>query len=208
MDFLKEILMKFKPIYFYGIIITALIIVLVIISQQDNKIEKNDDVTLNEQQMPQDDIHSQFRNEGNAPGKENLSEEYHKKLAELKEAVDANPNDTLALKQYADYLAAAHQLDEAINAYTQILNVDPSRIDILFNLSFIYYNERNLDKADELNNKVLKLIPDNVQALYNKGAILATRGNKEQAKEIWTKIVEEFPESETKELARQSLNQL
>jgi len=201
--------MKFKPLYFYGAVLFAVVIMLFIVSQQDDKQEPIKNDIVNTQEMPQDNVHSQFRNESNdSPNKENLSEEYHQKLAKLKNTVVQNPGDTLAMRRYADYLAASHKNDEAVANYGKILEIDPLRIDILFNLSFLYYNLGNMDKADEYNNRVLKLEPDHESALYNKGAISATRGDTETAREIWNRIVKDFPESETTALAKQSLERL
>ncbi|RLC49350.1 MAG: hypothetical protein DRI23_09395 [Candidatus Cloacimonadota bacterium] len=201
--------MKFKPLYFYGFVLVAAVIILIVVSQQDNGEKKLSDNKISTEEMPQDDVHSQFRSESNdSPNKENLSEEYHQKLAELKNTVEQNPDDTLAMRRYADYLAASHKNDEAVANYVKILEIDPSRIDILFNLSFLYYNLGNMDKADEYNNRVLKLEPEHVSALYNKGAISATRGDTETAREIWIRIVKDFPESETTTLAKQSLERL
>ncbi len=200
--------MKFKPLYFYGAVLFTVVIVLIIVLQQDDKQEAIKNDIVNKQEMPQDDIHSQLGTGDDSPGEQNVSEEYHKKLEDLRKAIEQNPGDTLAIRQYADFLAAAHQNDEAVSNYLKILKIDPSRTDILFYLSFIYYNQRNLDKADEYNNSILKLEPDNVQALYNKGSIFATRGDLEQAREIWNRIIVEFSESETSALAKQSLERL
>jgi tetratricopeptide (TPR) repeat protein len=201
--------MKFKPLYFYGAVLIAVVIILIVVTKQNDKQEDLSNNKMSTEEMPQDDVHSQFRNESDdSPSKENLSEEYRQKLAGLKKTVEQNPRDTLAIRNYADYLAAAHQNDEAVSNYIKILEIDPSRIDILFNLSFIYYNAGNMDKADEYNNRVLKLEPKHVSALYNKGAISATRGDKETAREIWNRIVNDFPESETTALAKQSLERL
>jgi len=201
--------MKFKPLYFYGLVLVAAVIILIIVTRQNDKKIEQRDIKISTEDMPQDDVHSQFRNQDDSsPSKENLSEEYHQKLTELKKTVEQNPGDTLAIRQYADYLAAAHQNDEAVSNYSKLLEIDPSRIDILFNLSFIYYNAGNMDKADEYINRVLKLEPKHVSALYNKGAISATRGDTETAREIWNRIVNDFPESETTALAKQSLERL
>ena len=201
--------MKFKPLYFYGTILIAVVLILVFVTQQNDKQEELSDNKISQEEMPRDDVHSQFRNQNDSsPSKENLSEEYHQKLTELKKTVEQNPGDTLAIRQYADYLAAAHQNDEAVSNYSKLLEIDPSRIDILFNLSFIFYNAGNMDMADEYINRVLKLEPKHVSALYNKGAISATRGDTETAREIWNRIVNDFPQSETTALAKQSLERL
>ena len=201
--------MKFKPIYLYGVLFVLAAVVLIIVSQQSNEPGINPTEFNSEGELPDDEIHNPFKSEGsNAPSKDNVSQSYREKLAELKKAVEENPDDTLAIKNYADFLTAAHQFDEAIMNYKKILNVDPGRIDINFSLSIIYYNMGELAKAEELNNNVLKADPENLMALYNLGAIAATQGNKERAKEFWNKIVQKDPDSDTGKLAKKSLEML
>ena len=174
--------MKFKPIYLYGLIALAAVIVLIIISVQENS-NTSDKTLNNEQVIPNDDVHKQLKNQKNSsPGKENVSEEYRKRMAELKDAVDKNPSDTLAMRNYADFLSASHKMHEAIQYYEKILNVNPKRADIYFSLAIIYYNKQDLVKCEEVNNKVLSFDPSNQMALYNLGAIAATQGNREKAK--------------------------
>jgi tetratricopeptide (TPR) repeat protein len=200
--------MKFKPIYLYGLIALAAVIVLIIISVQENS-NTSDKTLNNEQVIPNDDVHKQLKNQKNSsPGKENVSEEYRKRMAELKDAVDKNPSDTLAMRNYADFLSASHKMHEAIQYYEKILNVNPKRADIYFSLAIIYYNKQDLVKCEEVNNKVLSFDPSNQMALYNLGAIAATQGNREKAKEYWNKVVTINPESETAKLAAESLGKL
>jgi tetratricopeptide (TPR) repeat protein len=200
--------MKFKPIYLYGIIAVVAIIVLIIVGTQESSITGQAPVTDN-QKMPDDDVHKQLKNPGgNTPGKENVSEEYRKKLAELKEAVDSDPSDTLAMRNYADFLAASHKMNEAIPYYEKILEVNPKRADIYFSLALIYYNKQDFLKCEEANIKVLSFEPKNQMALYNLGAIAATQGKKDKAKEFWNKVISINAQSETGKLAQESLSKL
>ena len=200
--------MKFKPIYLYGLIALAAVIVLVIVSVQENS-TTTDETLNNEQVMPDDDVHKQLKNQMNtSPGKENVSEEYRKRMAELKDAVDKNPSDTLAMRNYADFLSASHKMNEAIQYYEKILSVNPKRTDIYFSLALIYYNKQDLVRCEEVNNKVISFDPKNQMALYNLGAIAATQGNKEKAREYWNKVVSINSESETAKLAAESLGKL
>lgn len=200
--------MKFKPIYFYGIIVIVSIIVLFFVSTQNSN-EPNEISTSNDQKMPDDDVHKQLKNPGgNTPGKENVSEEYRKKIAELKEAVDKNPSDTLAMRNYADFLSASHKMNEAIPYYEKILNINPKRADIYFSLALIYYTKQDLAKCEELNNNVLSFEPKNQMALYNLGAIAATQGRTDKAKQFWNKVISINSESETGKLAKESLSKL
>jgi tetratricopeptide (TPR) repeat protein len=200
--------MKFKPIYLYGILAIAAITILIVVGIQESNILTEVPVT-NDQTMPDDDVHKQLKSPGGKmPGKENVSEEYRKKLAELKKTVDSNPSDTLAMRNYADFLSASHKMNEAIQYYEKILKVNPKRADIYFSLAIIYYNKQDLVKCEEANNKVLSFDPSNQMALYNLGAIAATQGKREKAKEYWNKVVSINAESETGKLAKESLGKL
>src|SRR3972149_4038689 len=182
-----RIKMKFKPIYFYGILVVAALVLLIVVGIQESS-DSTDVSIANNQAMPDDDVHKQLKNQtGNTPGKENVSEEYRKKLAELKEAVDKNPSDTLAMRNYADFLSASHKMNEAISYYEKILEINPKRADIYFSLALIYYNKQDFAKCEEANNKVLSFDPKNQIALYNLGAIAATQGKTDKAKEMWNK---------------------
>jgi len=200
--------MKFKPIYLYGAIAVIAVAVLIVVVIQD-KSNSNQPAVTDEQMMPNDDVHNQLKNQtSTSPGKENVSEEYRKKLAELEQAVNENPTDTLALRQYADYLTASHKMDEAISYYEKILTADPKRSDVHFSLAVIYFNKQNFDKCDNENEKVLEYDPQNQMALYNLGAVAATRGLKAKAKDYWNKVISINENSETAHLAKESLSKL
>ena len=200
--------MKFKPIYLYGIIVLVSIIVLVFVSIQSSDEPKEVAIGQN-QNMPDDDVHKQLKNQvSTPPNKENVSEAYREKMAELKAAVDKNPKDTLALKNYADFLSASHKMNDAITYYNKILQVDSKRNDIHFALALIYYNKQDFAKCEDENKQVLSYDPKNQMALYNLGAIAATRGEMVKAKDFWNHVIEINSESETGKLAKESLGKL
>jgi len=200
--------MKFKPVYLYGVIVVAAIVILIIIGQQNAPDQQNPHMSSN-QTMPEDDIHKKLFEQGNTPPtKENVSDEYRKRLAELKEAVEKNPKDTVAMKNYAEYLAAAHNMAEAIDLYEKIITIDPKRTDIHFALSIIYFTKKDLLRSEAENNKVLSYDPNNQMALYNLGAITATKGDLANAKEYWNKVIKIDAESETGKLAKESLEKI
>jgi tetratricopeptide (TPR) repeat protein len=200
--------MKFKPIYLYGAVALIAIAILIIVAIQENS-NSTDIILSDEQVMPDDDVHKQLKNQmNNSPGKENVSEEYRKRLTELKEAVDKNPSDTLAMRNYADLLSASHKMNEAIPYYEKIIEINPKRADIYFSLALIYYNKQDFVKCEELNNKVLSFDQKNQMALYNLGAIAATQGKMDKAKEYWNKVISINAQSETGKLAKESLSKL
>ncbi|HMU42277.1 MAG TPA: tetratricopeptide repeat protein [Ignavibacteriaceae bacterium] len=199
--------MKIKPLYIYGSIAVIAILVLIVLTQSNSS--DSSSTNISNKQMPQDSIHSGLGNPtAENPTKDNVTENVKHKLEMLKKAVDDNPNDTLKIREYADFLAAAHKQLDAIQYYERILQINPKRTDIYFSLSFIYYNNQNFTKAEELTNKILSYDKKNVQALYNLGAISASIGNKEKAKKIWENLLSEFPNSEVSDLTKTSLSQL
>lgn len=200
--------MKFKPVYFYGLIAIAALVILIIVGVQEYSNTPPSSIT-NEQTMPDDDVHKQLRNPANtSPGKENVSEEYKKRVATLEEKISNNPADTAAMKEYADLLSASHKMMDAITYYEKILTIDSKRSDIYFSLALIYYNKQDFVKCEELNDKVLSYDPQNQMALYNLGAIAATQGDFSKARKFWNKVISINPESETGKLAEESLGRL
>lgn len=208
MDFLGDIKMKFKPIYLYGVIALAVIVTLLVVSQSSNTDEKvKGDIT--NKQMPMDDVHKKLNNGMmQDPSGSNVSEEAKHKIEVMKKDVDANPNDTLKMREYADFLAAAHKPDDALLYYQKILDKDKRRKDIYFSITYIYYTKGDLVKAEDVTKTMIKLFPADPMANYNLGAIEATKGNKDKAREIWTKLIEENLDNETTELAKNSINRL
>lgn len=199
--------MKFKLAYLYVVLGLGVIVTLFYLSRNDtSKVENNG---IAGEQVPNDEVHKGLQDPTKQnPSKSNVSAEVYQKMEALKKDVDANPNDTSRMKAYADFMTAAHKPDEALPYYEKILNSNPKRNDILFNLAMIYYNKQNLDKAEEYTSLILKNNKNNTQAMYNLGAIAAGKGEKERAKEIWNKLVTDYPNDEVTQLAKSSLEKL
>ena len=207
MDFLGDNKMKFKPMYLYGIVALIAIVTLIIVSQTSSDEKTNIDITNKE--MPRDNVHQNL-NKGmmQDPSGSNVSEEVKHKIEVMKKDVDANLNDTLKIREYADFLAAAHKPEEALVYYQKIIDKDKTRKDVFFAITFVHYTKGDFVKAEEVTLKMLQLFPGDPMVRYNWGAIEATKGNKEKAREIWTKLIKDNPDDKTSELARGSLNKL
>lgn len=197
--------MKFKPLYAYLSLVAILVVLLIVFTQKNNSNIPSRDRA--DQEMPNDDIHKGLKN-GESPSRSNVSADILHKMEELKKEAEENPNDTLKIKEYADFLSEAHQPDDAIKYYQKILKVNPKRTDILFSLAFIYYNKHEYDKSEEFTNKILSFDKNNTLALYNLGAISATKGDKNKAKDIWNGIINKYPNSEAAKTAQESLSHL
>lgn len=207
MDFLGG-KMKFKWVYVYpiAIILTVIILLKTTADKKTVKVIKND---IANKEMPNDDVHKGLNNPASIPpNKQNVSSSVFERLEELRKEAEENPHDTLKLREYADFLVAAHKPDEAITYYEKILKIVPKKKEILFALSVVYYNKHDFEKAENMTNKIIQIDPKDSQALYNLGAINASKGNKIKAKEIWEKIIKEFPNSSSADLAKSALTLL
>ncbi len=201
--------MKFRPIYIYLLGIVLAVAVFFFISQDSGTSVAPSQSEIANKQIPQDDIHKGLQNpNGQAPGKDNVSDMVIKHLDMLKKAVDESPNDTLKLREYADFLAAAHKQDQAIEFYNRILKVNPKRTDIIFSVAYINYTNNKFDEAEKMLNRVLSYDKNNLQAYYNLGAIAYSSGNKDKAKQIWTKLAKDHPKTEMGDMAKKSLEQM
>lgn len=197
--------MKISPIYIYGTIGVLAILFLILFAQPEG--EKK--ITELKRQMPDDDIHRDLQNPFSpSPGRDNVSEQTKHILEEMKKAVDANPDDTAAIREYADFLLAAHKPQEALTYYQQIINKDQRRPDILLSIAYVHFNNQNYDKAEEFVRRSLTIDKNNTDAIYNLGAILATKGEKDKAREVWEDLIKRFPGTEISQLAKSSIERM
>jgi tetratricopeptide (TPR) repeat protein len=194
--------LKIKTPYIYLSAIVVIILGLVFYSQIEKSPAEGNQVS---EQMPDDEVHRNLKKQHDQFG---LKEEAKKMLEEYEKSLKENPNDTAKMREYADFLAMAHKIDEAQKYYEKILSMDKKRKDIMINLSTIFYNKGELDKAAQLTNDILKIDKNDLSAIYNLGVIEATRGNYDKAKKHWEKIVNEFPNSDLAPLASKSLGRL
>ena len=185
----------------------AVVVILLVFTQTGKEEKLNVDIT--NKQMPMDNVHKNLTNGSmNNPNIAKISEEVKQKLEALKKDVEANPKDTLKMREYAKLLVVAHQPEEALVYYKKILEKDKSRKDIYFAMTFVYYSTRNLAKAEEVTLQMQKLFPNDPMVNYNVGVIEVNKGNKGKAREIWTKLIKDFPTDKTAELAKNSLKKL
>jgi tetratricopeptide (TPR) repeat protein len=199
--------LKFKPIYLYTGILIIIAIFLIIVTQSQPT-NKNTKVDITSKQMPKDNLHKNLGMQEQSPSSSNVNDEVFKKLQILKERADSKPTDTLKIREYADFLSAAHKPEEAIIYYEKILGIDKKRKDIYLSITFDYYNQGKLEKAEEITGQMLKIFPNDPMATYNLGAIEAAKGNKNKAREIWTKLISTNPNDKTAILAKNSINKL
>lgn len=199
--------MKIKPIYFYLGAFVIFIGALIIFSNVTKESSGANQSGMNGQ-MPTDEIHSGMRSkEGGGPSKNDLRKDAVDKMNQLKAEVEKNPRDTAKVRMLADMLSA-HEPDQAIAYYENILKIDNKRTDILLQLTFSYYNKGDLKKAVEYNNKVLAVDKNNLFALYNSGGLAQAQGDKQKAIKIWKEIAGKYPKTEVGHIAGEAAKQL
>ncbi len=198
--------MKIKPLYIYISSIILVVIIVVVFTTINSNSEMP---AVADQQMPQDDVHKGLQSPSSGmPSKVNVSQDIITKMETLKKEIEQNPNDTLKVREYADFLGMAHKPQDAVKLYNTILNKDPKRIDIYLKLTLLYYTQRDLDRAEESTKTILKYDSQNLEALYNLGVISAAKGDKEEAKEIWNNLIIKHPNTQAANFAKESLERL
>jgi tetratricopeptide (TPR) repeat protein len=196
--------MKIKPAYLYISVFLIILLALVIF---DSNSSKSSDTSNSS--MPKDEVHKTIiSNSKKEPSGSNVSSEVFNKMNILEKMVNENPNDTAKIKEYADFLTAAHKQDKAIELYNKILTKDYARIDILSRLSILFFNKNDFITSKNYIEKIIKIDPNNTEALYNFGVIEARTGNIANAKVQWENLTKKFPNTEMARKAMESLNQL
>jgi len=198
--------MKIKPIYMYGIIF-VIIIAAIVFTSTNNSVEKSEVISPNsEMGMPNDSIHSGITGVAkDTPNKSNVSSEFWTKLEESKAEFEANPNDTVLIKNYALLLGMSHQTEKALELYEKILSINPKRVDILLAEGLAYFNSKDYIMAETVTKRIIQLNKNNLEAKYNLGVIKATKGDKEGAKQIWEEISKNNTDHEIGKLATSSI---
>jgi tetratricopeptide (TPR) repeat protein len=196
---------RFKPIYLYLIAIGAIIFGIIVFSNSATKNEMN---IGNSEKMPNDSIHRQTPGSGDIPSGMNVSIEAKNQIENLRREYERNPADTLKAREYADFLTMAHQFEKALPIYHDILSQDSKRIDVLLQLTYIYFNNGELEKADLYTQKILVISKDHQLGLYNSGSIAATRGENQKAIKIWEGIIKKFPNTDIAKISEESIKQV
>ncbi len=204
--------MKIRPFIIYIVLFVIVIVVIVMIDSNDtntNNPKITEDINRNGTVMPQDSIHKGLTAPGSAaPSESNVKKSVFEKMKKMEEAVKNNPNDTLKIKEYAEFMAAAHQPEKAIIYYNKILQKDPKRIDILLDLTSIYFGLKKFSEAEKVTNNILKINPKNSAANYNLGVLKAVEGKKEEARKIWQSVISKYPNTNAARMAKNSLEKL
>ncbi len=196
--------MKIK--YFYLLIALLSIIFFIYITRNEKDIEIDKRTMKNPHtQIPNDSIHKDLFSKSN-PSRENVSQEFKKKLQDLENKYHSSPDDLNTGIELGDLYLAAHQNEKAITIYEKFKNKLPK--ETLFNLTLAYYNLKNYSKAEEITKFILKKYPDEYRAKFNLASIKAAIGEKEIAKKLWNEIIQKYRDTDEAKKAKIFLERL
>jgi len=200
--------MKFKSIYVFLIVIVVFVATVIFFSNRTKQYDASNSQVKNE--IPEDNVHNQMKANGTdkTPSKSNVMQDAIDRMNALKAEVEKNPNDTLKIREYADLLTFSHKPAEAVEYYNKVLKVDPKRIDVLLQMTFVYFNMNDFTKAEEYSNKILSFDKNNLAANYNLGAIAASKGDIKKAKIIWQGLATKYPNTEVGKIAAQAYQRI
>jgi len=190
--------MKFQIKYLYlflGLFVVGMIAYFLVAREAEKK---------NTAQMPDDEIHRGLRDRQSMQ----MDKELLVKIDSLKQIVNQNPKDTIALNHLGFFLMQAHKFDEAEIYFENLLKINPDRLDVLNVLAEMNFNLQKFEKSENYLKRIIKLEKNNEVAQYNLGVVYVMQGRKDEAKKVWTELIKKNPDSELGKMAKESLQGL
>lgn len=120
-------------------------------------------------------------------------------------AVQIAPDDVLTLHARADYYARMNLLQDALNDYKRIIEIQPDYEQAFFNSGLLYLDLDSVSLAFTQFDNTINISPLHVRAHYFRGYCAEMMGNKEQAKADYRKALSFSPDYSQ---AIQGLNRL
>lgn len=142
------------------------------------------------------------------PSGDNVGHSFLVKERSLVAAVTAAPEDTLAIRELANFYHDAHKFEQAIELYQRYLAIAPLARQQLMDLANCFGSIGDWASALSSTESIIEKWPDDMEAWYNLGAIHANNGSPVDAARAWHHILDSGTDSSMVELARNSLSQL
>ena len=132
------------------------------------------------------------------------------RIAELEEAVSANPRDAASLEELGNIYMNGQAWDKALSWFTRLLTVEPGNGHAILDIGTASMNLGDFAEAEKRFVQVLTLDPENVQAHYNSGFLFAFRTDAPdlvEAVKHWREVVRIAPDSMLAQVAQIHLDQ-
>jgi len=115
-------------------------------------------------------------------------------IVELREALEASPEDAITLRRLGVALARVDKHEEGLEYIQRSIKIAPDDTTTILALGVANSTLGNLDDAIEAYHRVLELEADNAKALNNLGNIFLRRGQQEEAIGWYRKAVTAKPD--------------
>lgn len=111
--------------------------------------------------------------------------------------LSAENTEIKRLKARAEAHLDIQEIDEAISAYKQVLEIDPNEIEALFNIASIYQMQGKFEEAVKYSEMGMKIESDKQPFFYSgTGNLYDLLGDYDKAVEIYLEGIEKFPKAE------------
>ena len=131
------------------------------------------------------------------------------RVAELRTAVESDPEDETSLLALATLYFEAQSFEEAVPWYEQALALNPDDVESSTNLGVSYFYAGSPDRAVEQFDHSLQIAPDHAQTLLSLGIVRAFGlDDVGGAKEAWERVIEVAPDSNQATAAREALTRV
>lgn len=107
-------------------------------------------------------------------------------------AVEASPKSSVAWNEYGNVLASQKKYEQALDAYTQAIQLRPEYQEASFNRALIFFRRKDIG-AKEIIQKHLRIFPNDPQAWDLLGSVFESENNIVSALEVSKKAVDLAP---------------
>lgn len=122
------------------------------------------------------------------------SMEFSAKILQLEQYLEQNPKDAEAWARIGNLFFDSNQVENAIDAYTKSLAIQPGKIGVITDLGVMYRRNNQPEKAIEAFDKAIAIDPSFETARFNKGIVLLHDLNDvEGGIKAWEEIVAQNP---------------
>lgn len=128
-------------------------------------------------------------------------------VAALARTASQHPRDAQSWLLLARARFMRGEVADAIAAYTQILQIDPTHAQALAELSLVFYDRGLAEVAYKTAQRALELDADNLSALWVAGQVLMARGDDTKAIQVWERFLRVSPPGPEAALARRYIAQ-
>lgn len=135
-----------------------------------------------------------------------LYEDPAKKLASLKEAIEADPDNPAPHRGRAAALAMEEKFDEAIEAFDAALRLDPTHVATYEAKALVLTRAKRFDEAIAALDRALELEPENLELRIQKARVYVEKEDRDAALATLDRMLEDVPDNVTLLLLRASLH--